>query len=217
VRSRRATYDIQFGSLERPTHQNTSWDAARFEVVGHKWADLSEGNYGVSLLNDCKYGYDIHDNGMRLTLIKSGISPDPMADQGRHDFTYSLLPHAGDWRSGGVSPEAYGLNVPMLAAVQVQAQAGSLPQQGGFARVEADHVILETLKKSEDDDGSWIVRLYEYKQYRSPAVRVRFDRGVRRAVECNLVEEGEEPVEVQGDCLTFPIQPFEIKTFKVWF
>ena len=96
VRSTRATYEIQFGSLERPTHWNTSWDWARFEVSGHRWADLSEGNYGVALMNDCKYGYDIKDQVMRLTLIKSAIRPDPLADKGYHQFTYSLLPHAGD-------------------------------------------------------------------------------------------------------------------------
>ncbi len=101
VRSTRATYEIQWGSIERPTHWNTSWDYARFEVVGHKWADLSEGGYGVSLLNDCKYGHDIRGNTLRLTLLKSALRPDAAADKGRHTFTYCLLPHGGDWREGG--------------------------------------------------------------------------------------------------------------------
>ncbi|MEX2540989.1 MAG: alpha-mannosidase, partial [Trueperaceae bacterium] len=115
VRANRATFDIQFGNIERPTHWNTSWDWARFEVVGHKWADLSEGNYGVALLNDCKYGHDVKDNVMRLTLIKSPISPDPQADKGRHRFTYALLPHAGTWREGEVLPHGYALNLPLRA------------------------------------------------------------------------------------------------------
>ena len=98
VLSPTATFDVQWGNVERPTHRNTSWDWARFETCAHKWADLSEGDYGVALLNDCKYGYDVHDNVIRLTLLKSATSPDPLADEGEHRMTYSLLPHSGDWR-----------------------------------------------------------------------------------------------------------------------
>jgi len=125
IRATKATYEIQFGSVERPTHWNTSWDYAKFESVAHKWADLSEQDYGVSLLNDCKYGYDIKDNVMRLTLIKSGIEPDPEADQGHHSFTYSLYPHKGNWFSGGTSQEAYELNYELLGVyVEGQGQPG---------------------------------------------------------------------------------------------
>ena len=109
VMSPAATFDVQWGNVERPTHRNTSWDWARFETCAHKWADLSEGNYGVALLNDCKYGYDIHDNVIRLTLLKSATNPDANADQGEHWMTYSLLPHEGDWRDrshpGRLRPE----------------------------------------------------------------------------------------------------------------
>ncbi len=115
IRATEATYDIQFGNVKRPTHWNTSWDAARFETVGHQWADLSERGYGVSLLNDCKYGYDIHDNVLRLSLIKSAVQPDRAADQGHHTFTYALLPHEGDWLEGGTVQSAFSLNAPMLA------------------------------------------------------------------------------------------------------
>ncbi len=276
VRATRATYEIQFGSVERPTHWNTSWDWARFEVCGHKWADLSEGDYGVALLNDCKYGYDIKDNVMRLTLIKSGIEPDPQADQGRHVFTYSLLPHAGDWRQGGVAREAYALNYPAFAAALPPHSAalrgtrhppGSLPllgergatpvpsQHGGatppppppagegrgegelpgapalpsgaaphlpsrfsLAALDAEHVLLETVKPAEAGDAI-IFRVYEYQQRRNPAVTLSLGRPVARAVECNLMEDGETPVAVDGDGarLRFAIAPFEIKTFKVWF
>ncbi len=110
IHANEATYEIPYGNIQRPTHWNTLWDKGRFEVPAQKWADLSEGDYGVSLLNDCKYGYDIKDNVMRLTLIKSPIHPDPNADIGEHQFTYSLYPHAGDWRSGGTIQEAYRLN-----------------------------------------------------------------------------------------------------------
>lgn len=115
IRSTKATYDIQFGHVERPTHWNNSWDWARFEVCGHKWADLSETGYGVSLLNNCKYGYNIKDNAMKLSLLKSAKYPDTSADMGEHDFTYALLPHAGTFLDGMVIEEANRLNLPALA------------------------------------------------------------------------------------------------------
>jgi len=113
VRSTYATYDIQYGNVRRPNHWNTSWDQARFESVGHRFADLSERNYGVALLNDCKYGYDIKDNVMRISLLRSGKQPDHLQDLGRHLFTYALLPHKGDFVEGGVEESAYALNNPM--------------------------------------------------------------------------------------------------------
>ena len=113
MRSLRATYEIQYGHVERPTHANTSWDVARFEVCAHKWADLSEPGYGVALLNDCKYGYDIAGNVIRLSLLRAPTWPDPVADRGHHHFTYRLLPHAGDLRDAGVIDAGYDLNVPL--------------------------------------------------------------------------------------------------------
>jgi len=219
VRATRATYEVQFGSVERPTHWNTSWDWARFEVCGHKWADLSEGDYGVALLNDCKYGYDIKDNVMRLTLIKSGIDPDPEADQGRHEFTYSLLPHAGGWREGGVVREAYALNYPVLAINTPSHSArgkAQLPARFSLAAVDVDHVLIETVKPAEDGEAV-IFRVYECHQRRNPAVTLTLGLRPVRAVACNLMEEVETPVEIDGANLRFAIAPFEIKTFKVWF
>ncbi len=232
IRATRATYDIQFGSIERPTHWNTSWDMARFETPAHKWVDLSEGDYGVALLNDCKYGHDVKDNVLRLTLIKSAISPDPQADKRRHTFTYSLLPHLGDWRQSDVVQQAYDLNLPLFSRLSFAAGAapgtpgaglpggelpgGILPLSFQFAQVESDHVILETVKRAEDGDA-WVVRLYEYKQCRSSRASLRFGQEIRRAVECNLVEEEDRPAVFDGNELVFSIAPYEIKTFKVWF
>ncbi len=125
INNARATYEIQFGSVERPTHRNTSWDIARFEVCAHRWVDLGEGGYGVSLLNDSKYGHDIHDTIMRLTLLKSGVYPDPHADQGLHRFTYSLLPHSGDWRDAQTVRRAYELNVPVLSIMRRGQERGN--------------------------------------------------------------------------------------------
>ena len=127
VHASRATYEIQFGHLERPTHANTSWDVARFEVCAHRWADLSEPGYGVALLNDCKYGYDIHGNVMRLSLLRAPGWPDPESDQGAHRFAYALFPHAGDLREAGVIAEAEAFNLP-LVGVAAEPAAGHRPR-----------------------------------------------------------------------------------------
>ena len=220
VRSTRATYEIQFGSVERPTHWNTSWDWARFETVAHKWADLSEGGYGVSLLNDCKYGHDIKGDVMRLTLIKSAIAPDPQADRGEHRFTYALYPHAGDWYDGGTTAQGYRLNNP-LAALRARggwgatggAPGGERPDRFAFVDCTAPNVLVETVKAAESGDGV-VVRVYEYGNRRGPAA-LRFCRPLAAATEVNLLEEAPRAVRAEGDTLHFDVRPFEIKTFLV--
>lgn len=216
VRATWATYEIQFGSIERPTHRNTSFDAAKYEVPAQKWADLSEGNYGVALLNDAKYGYDAAGNVLRLTLHRSPTQPDPNADQGLHRFTYSLLPHAGTWRESRVMVEAAALNDPLAGELVPAQQDAALPDAFSLVTSETDGLIIETVKRAEDE-RAYIVRTYEAKQYRTPAASLRFGRPISRAVECNLMEEDEQPVTVDGDRLTFSLAPFEIRTFKVWF
>ncbi len=212
VNAARATYEIQFGVVERPTHANTSWDWARFEVCGHKWADLSEGDYGVSLLNDSKYGYDIRDNVLRLTLLKGAIAPDPGADLGQHSFTYALLPHDGDWRMETVD-EAYALNYPLLSRFVPARGGGMLPTSYTFATVDDTRVIIETVKKAEDGDGI-VIRLYEAMNTRGTAtLTLGFEISAAFAV--NLVEENPTAVPHTRNTLTFEYRPFEIKTFLV--
>ncbi len=212
VRSTKATYEIQFGNVERNTHWNTSWDYARFESVGHKWADLSERDYGVSLLNDCKYGYDIKDKTVRLTLIKSGIYPDPTADQAQHSFTYSLYPHGGDWFEGGTVKEAYELNYPLQTVIS-QCDFGEEPQQKSFIEIEAESTILETVKRAEDSN-ELILRFYEYGNRREK-VRVDLKRKIKNVNESNLIEEDIAEIESESSNFEFEIKPYEIKTFKV--
>ncbi|MFC1806252.1 alpha-mannosidase, partial [Planctomycetota bacterium] len=159
VRSDKARYEIQFGSVERPTHWNTPQDFARFEVVAHKWADLSEGDYGVALLNDAKYGHDIRGNVIRLSLLRAPKMPDPNADVGKtHTFTYSLLPHPGDFKAGVVR-RGYELNVPVIAE-PVAPSKGARPAAASLLSITGDNVVIDTVKKAEDDDAL-IVRLYE--------------------------------------------------------
>jgi alpha-mannosidase len=211
VLSPRATYEIAFGAIERPTHWNTSWDSTKFEVSGHKWADLSEAGYGVSILNDCKYGWDIKDSLMRLTLLRAPESPDPVADLGRHEFTYSLLPHAGDWRNGTVRA-GFELNVP-LTSLSTDSHSGALGREHSFFGVDNANVIIDTIKQAEDGDDL-IVRVYEAHGSRGPA-KLSFDRAIASAAECNLLEEGDSEADFSGSEIRFTIKPFEVRTFKV--
>lgn len=208
IRSTKATYDIQYGHVERPTHWNNSWDWARFEVCGHKWADLSEEGYGVSLLNDCKYGYSIKDNGIKLSLLKSAKYPDTEADMGSHEFTYSLYPHTGAVVQGGTIEQANQLNLP------AQVVKGGFEELRRIVRVSTDGVQIDAVKKAEDEE-CLIVRMHECRGGRHE-VRLESEFPVKRIVPCNLLEHdcGEA---TEGSRVDFVIKPFEIKTFKFFF
>ncbi len=218
VRAPQATFEIQFGAVERPTHRNTSWDEEKFEVCGHRWADLSEAGYGVSLLNDSKYGYDVLGNVLRLTLLRGTERPDPDADRGQHAFTYALLPHGGDWRAGETVRRALELNVPVVCVGGVNG-AGELPASRAFFEVHGP-AVLDTVKPAEDGDG-WILRFYEPHGGRGTVV-VRGPDRFRRVMACNHVEENgdeestEGDVALQGVSFSFPIEPYQIKSFRVW-
>ncbi|WP_199621820.1 alpha-mannosidase [Paenibacillus alkalitolerans] len=209
VRATEATFDIQFGNVKRPTHWNTSWDYARFETVAHQWADLSERGFGVSLLNDCKYGYDVKDLTLRLSLIKSAMVPDETADQGEHEFTYALLPHQGDWFTGRTVQEAWSLNNP-LSWVEGEGPFGRM----SLFSVSADHVMIDAVKKAEDEDAV-LIRLHEFS---GASGRVKLSGGLPFVswTECDLMERAiAEPV--SGPVAEFDITPYEIKTFLVKF
>ena len=209
----RATYHIQFAAVERSTHKNTAFDHARFEVPAHHWADLSEADYGVSLLNDCKYGYDVRDNVLRLSLLRSPIDPDPHADEGEHRFTYALLPHQGDWRTGSVH-EGYELNAPLLATA-AKATASDQPAAAALVETDRPNVIVETVKQAEDSDAL-VVRLYEAHGARGP-MKVQFGIPVSKVVECNLMEDPETEIPVDSDnSIALQIKPFEVRSFLIY-
>lgn len=207
IRATEATYDIQFGNVKRPTHWNTSWDYARFETVGHQWADLSERDYGVSLLNDCKYGYDIKDSTVRLSLLKGATYPDHSQDQGQHHFTYSLLPHQGDWVTGGTVQEAWDLNQPLSYLEGVIEE-----EPMSLFRISADHVVIDAVKKAEDTDEV-VLRLHEFTGKRGQ-IEVTSDLKIESYRECDLMERG-AGTSVSNKTITFTIKPYEIKTFLV--
>ena len=209
IHSDEATFEVQFGNLKRKIHGNTSWDEARFESCGQKWMDISEGHYGVSLLNDCKYGYSAKDSNIALTLIKSGIDPNKTADQEEHVFTYALYPHKEMWSAAGTVQEAYKLNQPAYAT------RGELKNTGkSFISTDKDNIIIETVKPAENGDGI-IVRLYDCENSLTKAT-LTFAEGMLESVEeCNLMEEKEADIEACGNSFTVSVKPYEIKTYRV--
>ena len=208
VHSDEATFDIQFDNLKRKVHTNTSWDWARFETCAQKWMDFSEGHYGVSLLNDCKYGHSVQNGLLGLTLIKSGIEPNPVTDRGEHVFTYAIYPHAEGWQQAGTVQEAYRLNQPAIA-VCGGGKAGSF----SLCSVTAPNVVLETVKQAEDGDG-FIVRMYECDNARTRTSFV-WNRPVASIEECNCVEEKVCDLPVTDGQVTFTLKPLEIKTLRI--
>jgi alpha-mannosidase len=211
IHANEATYEIQWGSVQRPTHRNTSWDWARFEVCAQKWVDLSEGNYGVSLLNDCKYGHDIKGNVIRITLLRGSTMPDPNADHGRHQFKYSLLPHTGSW-DHRVIAAAYGLNDPVI----IFEPANPVPQPRQIEpiiSVDNKNVIVETIKQAEDGNGL-IIRMYESLRQRGK-VTLRTGFKLSKVHKTNLLEQLGEPLNIQDNTVTLYMRPFEIVTLRL--
>lgn len=209
----RATYEIQYGTVERPTHMNTSWDEAKFEVCAQKWADLAEPDYGAALINDCKYGYDIHDGVMSLSLIKCGTYPDKTADIGHHRFSYAFMPHSSDWRSAEVSNEAFSFNCP-LVALKTNGK-GKLPGTFSFISADKPNIFITTVKKACDGDDM-IVRAYEAYGIRT---KTAFNLGIniRSAEETDMMETASEKLLFSGSGSSFDAEfkPYEIKTLRI--
>lgn len=210
VHTDEATFDIQFGNLTRKVHTNTSWDEARFESCGQKWIDLSEGHYGVSLMNDCKYGHSVKDSNMALTLVKSGIEPNPVTDQEEHDFTYAIYPHAGGWREAGTVAEAYRLNQPVRALLQTGSDGDS---RFSLASVDAPNVVLETIKQAEDGNGI-ILRLYESENALTKA-HVTVNSPFTKAEVCDLLETPEAQAPAENGVVSVTLKPYEIVTLRL--
>ncbi|MDB5045543.1 MAG: putative Alpha-mannosidase [Deinococcus sp.] len=214
LRAASATFETAYGAVVRPTHTNTSWDAAQFEKPGHRWADLSEGGSssegsGLSLLTGSKYGYSAQGNVLGLSLLRSPISPDPTADEGEHHFTYSLYPHAGDWRNGTVA-EAHDLNAPLLAYRSL-GQGGTLPESGRLLQLEhGSGLRLSALKLAEDSDAL-IVRLYEAHGTRGQATLTGL--GLENGWQAvTLLEEEQDTGKGAGAPLTYT--PYQVLSLR---
>lgn len=211
VHTNEATYEIQFGHVKRPTHSNTSWDNARFEVCAHKWVDISENGYGVSLLNDCKYGFSAEGSTLSLTALKCASYPNPEADDGYHSFTYSLYPHMGSFCDCGVVEESYKIN-QKADALYVSENSGTLPCEFSLVHCNAKNVIIETAKCAEQDD-SLIVRMYEAHNSRG-RVTVHVAEYFKEAFLCDMLENELEQLNFSNNIVDIPIKNFEIITLK---
>ena len=211
INTDKATYEIQFGTIERPTHKNTSWDSAKFEVCAHKFADISDGGYGVSLLNNCKYGHDIHDGVMQLSLLKCGIHPSKRSDHGVHEFSYSIYAHEGTFKESDTIKRAYYFNYPMTA-VRACGVASEIPTSFSAVSLDKDNVVCEAVKEAEDSLDT-IVRLYESKNIRT-RVKVSTSLGAKRCYLCDLLENELEELEIIDGAVTVDIKGFEIVTLK---
>jgi alpha-mannosidase len=203
VHADEATYEVAFGAVRRPTHASTRADLARYEVPGHRWADLSEHGFGVALLTDSTYGYSGDGSTLRLSLLRAPRNPDPDADRGRHAFAYAVMPHAGGWQEGGVVAEAAAFNVPLR-------RGAGLPG-GSWAEVEGG-LVLDTLKLAEDSDDV-VLRLYEPHGGRGTA-RVRLAPPVAGAWRANLLEEPGERLPGADGWIEVAYRPWEIVTVR---
>ncbi len=212
IRADEAICDIQFGSIRRPTHCNSLADLAKFEVCAHKWVDLSDRDYGVALLNDCKYGHHLRGNILDINLLRSPGYPDPTADRGRHRFTYSLYPHAGDHVAGAVARAGYELNLPLRPLAGVPG-VGPLPATMSWLQPEAAGVVVETVKQAEDGRGL-IVRLYEAAGASTKTV-LHCGFALAAAEATDLIEENPVPVEIAGGDVPLDLRPFEILTLRL--
>ncbi|CAO3682019.1 unnamed protein product [Umbelopsis ramanniana] len=206
-----ATYEIQYGAVQRPNHYNTTLDSARFEVCGHKFADLSDAGYGVALLNDCKYGYATHGQSQRLSLLRSPKGPDAHADMGRHYFKYAVYPHKGYFYASDVVQQAYEFNVQLLPRF---VSAGRLENQSYFSLTGSKNVILDWVKKAEDSSAV-IVRLFEAYGGRS-SVTLHTGLPVKKVQHSNFLEDDtQEYLSIVKGGIDLTLDAFEVVTLKL--
>jgi len=212
--SDKATFEIPFGSVERPTTRNTPAELAQFEVPAQRWADISDSKHGFSLLNDCKYGYDAKGNVLRLSLLRSPEWPDPHADEGHHEFTYSLYPHRGGWKESLTIRRGYELNYKLIS-MPFEKHQGSLAPEHSFVQAQPDNVIVTALKKAEDENAL-VVRFYEWAG-KDGEVTIQLPPDAESAAETDLMEKPIGKLSVHNGGVSLHTKPYEIKTIKVQF
>ena len=211
ITTSKATYEIQFGAIERPTHHNNEYDEVRFEACGHRWADMSQNDCGLAIMNDCKYGYDAYDGTFRLTLLRSPLEPDYKADRGINEFTYSIYPHISTWQNSEVVNRAYELNEKVYLANNKMMK--DVIKSASFVQVDNKDIILETVKKAEDDDA-YIFRFYEANGGGGMTnVKLAFD--IKEVIQTNLMEKEERKLKVKDNSFKFEANPYKIYSFKI--
>jgi len=212
--SPKATFEIPYGSVERPTTRNTPAEQAQFEVPAIRWADISDDTQGFSLLNNCKYGYDAKGNVLRLSLLRSPEWPDPHADEGHHEFTYSLYPHSATWREALTIRQGYNLNYGLFS-MSAEKHAGVLPTEHSFVEIKPENLVLTAIKKAEDDDAL-ILRFFEWAG-KDTDIQIQLPPGAQSAHDADLMEHPFADLAVKNGLVTVHAKPYEIKTVKVRF
>jgi alpha-mannosidase len=211
------TYEIACGAIQRPTRPQTPAEKAKWEVPGLRWADLGDETYGVSLLNDCKYGYDAQPSQLRLTLLRSPTWPDPDADRGIHQFTYALYPHGGSWQSAGTVRRGYELNLPLLVLCNpTLGTDGDTPLQaiGQLLNLQAENLILTAFKQSESNLNQWILRCYEC-HGESAELSFKSDLDLAIAHPVDLLERASPTPEPLFNEQKFSLLSWKIASFRV--
>ena len=209
-----ATYEIPYGTIQRSTQLRNSWEKAKVEVPARSWADLSDGSFGVSLINNSKYGYDIKGNIIRLSLLRSPKWPDPTADRGKHVIEYALYPHKGTWRDAHTVQRGYEFNYPLIS-VLTDVHKGDLPLQQSFVRLTPSNLVLTGLKKAEDGDA-WIVQWYDAEGEASTAA-VTFPRAPKKVERSNFIEASGIDIPAEKNTVRVPTNKSSVVTIKVSF
>ncbi len=212
LRVKEAHYDIQYGSIARPTTHNDSWQSAKFEVCAHKWVDMSEHSYGVALLNDGKYGYGTNENDLSLTLIKGGAYPNPNAAKIIPVFTYSLLPHAGEYQEGKVIEASSILNRPLK---MIDVQKG-FTEDVSYSMVSTKEkgIYVEHIKQAEDRDSYLLRIVEEHGDHHSFTIKLHTP-DIKKAFLTDLMENRIEEVPVFNNEISLKLLPFQICSLEV--
>jgi len=210
----RATFEIPFGFIERPAEGR--------EVPALRWVDISQREYGVSLLNNCKYGHDVQGNTIRLTLVRSPYEPDANPDEGIHELIYSLYPHRRDWRAASTERRGYELNQPLLAVVESNHE-GELPAECSFLTISPKNVVVSALKMLEPDGilaplppskKAMILRFYE-SQGKSVVAKIRLNCDILAVEEADMMERPFRSISFSGKEIKMPLGKYEIKTLRI--
>jgi alpha-mannosidase len=207
IHANEALHEIQFGHIRRPNHRSRPFDADRFEVCNHKWTALLEENRGVAILNDCKYGINVLENSINLTLLKSALAPDPTADRGIQKFTYSLYYWTGSFADSGIVRESYELNCPII---QLPGAAG----KASLFSLNAANIIIETVKLAEDGSNDVIVRLYDSKRSLTQCI-LSTALPINQAYQTDMLEHNRDELSVNKGKIILEFHPFEIKTLRL--
>jgi len=214
IKGNNATYEIPYGSIHRSSDLSKQKNKGKFEVPALRWADLSENDYGVSLINNSKYGYDTNKNIMRLTLLNAPLWPDPTANRGKNIIDYRVYPHRGDWRKGKTIQRGYEFNSPILV-LKANRYSGNLKLQHTFVKISPDNIILTTIKFAENSKDAWVIQCHET-EGKDTRIRITLTEVPQKVFKSNFLEEDISKISFSENIISIKIKPNEVKTIKIY-